>query len=70
MNVFRAIPLLVFVLFVYYGVAIHFSFSITAIQAGVLALTLQYSCLAGRDLPQRHPGRGRTGSGRPPCRWA
>ena len=46
-NVFRAIPLLVFVLFVYYGVAIHFGFSITAIQAGVLALTLQYSCWLG-----------------------
>ncbi|MDE0669501.1 MAG: amino acid ABC transporter permease [bacterium] len=46
-NVFRAIPLLVFVLFVYYGVAIHFSFSISAIQAGVLALTLQYSAWLG-----------------------
>ena len=46
-NVFRAIPLLVFVLFVYYGVAIHFDFSISAIQAGVLALTLQYSAWLG-----------------------
>ena len=46
-NVFRAIPLLVFVLFVYYGVAIHFGFSISAIQAGVLALTLQYSAWLG-----------------------
>ena len=46
-NVFRAIPLLVFVLFVYYGVAIHFGFSTTAIQAGVLALTLQYSAWLG-----------------------
>ena len=46
-NIFRAIPLLVFVLFVYYGVAIHFGFSITAIQAGVLALTLQYSAWLG-----------------------
>ena len=46
-NVFRAIPLLVFVLFVYYGVAIHFNFSISAIQAGVLALTLQYSAWLG-----------------------
>ena len=46
-NIFRAIPLLVFVLFVYYGVAIHFDFSISAIQAGVLALTLQYSAWLG-----------------------
>ncbi len=46
-NIFRAIPLLVFVLFVYYGVAIHFNFSISAIQAGVLALTLQYSAWLG-----------------------
>ena len=46
-NVFRAIPLLVFVLFVYYGVAIHFSFAISAIQAGVLALVLQYSAWLG-----------------------
>lgn len=46
-NIFRAIPLLVFVLFVYYGVAIHFAFSISAIQAGVLALTLQYSAWLG-----------------------
>ena len=69
-NVFRAIPLLVFVLFVYYGVAIHFDFSISAIQAGVLALTLQYS----RPGWARYSAAGsrpwRTGSGRPPCRWA
>ena len=41
-NVFRAIPLLVFVLFVYYGIAIQFDLAISAIQAGILALTLQY----------------------------
>ena len=46
-NIFRAIPLLVFVLFVYYGVAIQFDFSVSAIQAGVLALTLQYSAWLG-----------------------
>ncbi len=46
-NVFRAIPLLVFVLFVYYGIAIQFEITISAIQAGVLALTLQYSAWLG-----------------------
>lgn len=46
-NLFRAIPLLVFILFVYYGVAISFDMQVTAIQAGVFALTLQYSAWLG-----------------------
>ena len=46
-NVFRAIPLLVFILFVYYGVAIQFDLNVSAIQAGILALTLQYSAWLG-----------------------
>jgi polar amino acid transport system permease protein len=46
-NVFRAIPLLVFIMFVYYGVAISFNLQISAIQAGILALTLQYSAWLG-----------------------
>ena len=46
-NLFRAIPLLVFILFVYYGVAIAFDMQVTAIQAGVFALTLQYSAWLG-----------------------
>ena len=46
-NIFRAIPLLVFVLFVYYGIAIQFNLAISAIQAGILALTLQYSAWLG-----------------------
>ncbi len=46
-NVFRAIPLLVFILFIYYGVAIQFNLNATAVQAGVLALTLQYSAWLG-----------------------
>ncbi|MEX0865335.1 MAG: amino acid ABC transporter permease [Acidimicrobiia bacterium] len=46
-NLFRAIPLLVFILFVYYGVAIAFSLQVSAIQAGIFALTLQYSAWLG-----------------------
>lgn len=46
-NLFRAIPLLVFILFVYYGVAISFDLQVTAIQAGIFALTLQYSAWLG-----------------------
>jgi polar amino acid transport system permease protein len=46
-NLFRAIPLLVFILFVYYGVAISFSLQVSAIQAGIFALTLQYSAWLG-----------------------
>ena len=46
-NLFRAIPLLVFILFVYYGVAISFDLAVSAIQAGILALTLQYSAWLG-----------------------
>jgi His/Glu/Gln/Arg/opine family amino acid ABC transporter permease subunit len=46
-NIFRAIPLLVFILFVYYGIAISFELQVSAIQAGILALTLQYSAWLG-----------------------
>lgn len=46
-NLFRAIPLLVFILFVYYGVAISFDLQVSAIQAGIFALTLQYSAWLG-----------------------
>lgn len=46
-NIFRAIPLLVFILFVYYGIAISFNLNISAIQAGIFALTLQYSAWLG-----------------------
>ncbi|MEX1124628.1 MAG: amino acid ABC transporter permease [Acidimicrobiia bacterium] len=46
-NLFRAIPLLVFILFVYYGVAISFNLQVAAIQAGIFALTLQYSAWLG-----------------------
>ncbi len=46
-NIFRAIPLLVFIVFVYYGIAIQFELSISAIQAGIFALTLQYSAWLG-----------------------
>jgi len=46
-NLFRAIPLLVFILFVYYGVAISFDMQVSAIQAGIFALTLQYSAWLG-----------------------
>lgn len=46
-NLFRAIPLLVFILFVYYGISIQFELAVTAIQAGILALTLQYSAWLG-----------------------
>lgn len=47
-NVLRAIPLLVFIVFVYYGVAIFFNLTfLTAIQAGMLAFSLQYSAWLG-----------------------
>lgn len=47
-NVLRAIPLLVFVVFIYYGVAIFFNLSfLTAIQAGMVAFSLQYSAWLG-----------------------
>jgi len=46
-NIFRAIPLLVFIVFIYYGIAIQFELSISAIQAGIFALTLQYSAWLG-----------------------
>ena len=47
-NVLRAIPLLVFIVFVYYGVAIFFNLTfLTAIQAGMMAFSLQYSAWLG-----------------------
>jgi His/Glu/Gln/Arg/opine family amino acid ABC transporter permease subunit len=47
-NVLRAIPLLVFIVFVYYGIAIFFNLTfLTAIQAGMLAFSLQYSAWLG-----------------------
>lgn len=47
-NVLRAIPLLVFIVFVYYGIAIFFNLTfMTAIQAGMLAFSLQYSAWLG-----------------------
>lgn len=47
-NVLRSIPLLVFIVFIFYGVAIAFDLSfLTAIQAGMAALTLQYSAWLG-----------------------
>jgi His/Glu/Gln/Arg/opine family amino acid ABC transporter permease subunit len=42
-NVFRAIPLLVFIIYVYYGVSIAIGVNFEPITAGILALTLQYS---------------------------
>lgn len=42
-NVFRAIPLLVFIIYVYYGVSLAIGINFSPITAGVLALTLQYS---------------------------
>lgn len=47
-NVLRSIPLLVFIVFVYYGIAIFFDLAfLTAIQAGMLAFSLQYSAWLG-----------------------
>lgn len=47
-NVLRAVPLLVFIVFLYYGVAIFFRITFaTAIQAGILAFSLQYSAWLG-----------------------
>ncbi len=47
-NVFRAIPMLVFILFVYYGLAIAFNIRfLTAIGAGMIALCVQYSAWLG-----------------------
>lgn len=42
-NVFRGIPALVSVLWVYFGWSILFEFNFTAFQAAVIALTLLYS---------------------------
>jgi len=47
-NLFRAIPLLVFILFVYYGVRIAFGLTFfTALRAGIFAFTVQYSAWLG-----------------------
>lgn len=46
-NVFRAIPMLVFILFTYYGLAIAFNLGLTAITAGMMALIIQYSAWLG-----------------------
>src|SRR5438874_6438959 len=42
-SVFRAIPLLVFILWMYYGVTLVTGLNIDAFAAGVLCLTLQYA---------------------------
>jgi glutamine transport system permease protein len=42
-SVFRAIPLLVFILWMYYGVTLVSGLNIDAFAAGVLCLTLQYA---------------------------
>lgn len=41
-NVFRAIPLLVFLIWVYFGISLVIGFNFTPVQAGVLVLTMQY----------------------------
>lgn len=47
-NVLRSIPLLVFIVFIYYGVAIYFGLTFaTGIQAGIFAFSLQYSAWLG-----------------------
>lgn len=47
-NVFRAFPMLVFILFIYYGLAIAFDISfLSAIAAGMVALCIQYSAWLG-----------------------
>jgi His/Glu/Gln/Arg/opine family amino acid ABC transporter permease subunit len=42
-NVFRAIPLFVFIIYVYYGVSIAVGINFQPITAGIIALTLQYA---------------------------
>ena len=42
-NLFRAIPQLVFIVYIYYGVSIAIGINFSPIMAGVIALTLQYS---------------------------
>jgi His/Glu/Gln/Arg/opine family amino acid ABC transporter permease subunit len=41
-NVFRAIPLFVFIIYVYYGVSIAVGINFSPVTAGIIALTLQY----------------------------
>jgi His/Glu/Gln/Arg/opine family amino acid ABC transporter permease subunit len=42
-NIFRAIPLFVFLIWLYYGLPILIGFNFTPIMAGVLCLSIQYS---------------------------
>jgi len=42
-NIFRAIPLFVFLIWLYYGLPIMIGFNFTPITAGVLCLSIQYS---------------------------
>jgi His/Glu/Gln/Arg/opine family amino acid ABC transporter permease subunit len=42
-NVFRAIPLFVFIIYVYYGVSIAVGINFSPVTAGIIALTLQYA---------------------------
>lgn len=42
-SVFRAIPLLVFILWAYYGVTLVTGVNVDAVPAGILCLTLQYA---------------------------
>lgn len=42
-NIFRAIPLFVFIIWLYYGLPIVLGFNFAPITAGVLCLTIQYS---------------------------
>ncbi len=42
-NVFRSIPLFVFIIYVYYGVSIAVGINFSPIHAGIIALTLQYA---------------------------
>lgn len=42
-NVLRAIPPFVFIIYIYYGIAMAMDVTFTALGAGVLALSLQYS---------------------------
>ncbi len=42
-DVFRSIPLLVFIIWVYYGIPMVIGFNFEPIVAGIIALTLQYA---------------------------
>ena len=43
-NIFRAIPLFVFLIWLYYGFPIILGFNFGPMTAGVMCLTIQYSC--------------------------